>query len=129
MLNTNFLYQQNAHFILFPITRQNFNITFYKNFIGPQTSIKCNFEFPKFIIKKPDHKKKVSCCMKDNYWSVLSPDFLRRILDLYSNPDCPRKTSTCITCNHKPQTTNNIYIEREFNSLRVGIKKILLLFV
>ena len=58
MLNTNFLYQQNAHFILFPITRQNFNITFYKNFIGPQTSIKCNFEFPKFIIKKPDHKKK-----------------------------------------------------------------------
>ena len=33
------------------------------------------------------------------------------------------------SCNRKPQTTNNIYIEREFNSLRVGIKKILLLFV
>ena len=39
--------------------------------------------------------------------------------------DCPWKTSTCITRNpnHKPQT-KNIYIEREFNSLRVGIKNI-----
>ena len=57
-----FIYQQNAHFILFQIIRQNFNITFCKNFIGPQRSIgqqkKCNFEFQKFIIKKPDHKKK-----------------------------------------------------------------------
>ena len=129
MLNTNFLYQQNAHFILFKITTTNFNITFYKNFIGPQRSIgqqkKCNFEFQKFIIKKPDHKKKM-LLLYERYWSVLSPDFFRRILDLYSNPDCPRKTSTCITCNHKPQT---IYIEREFNSLRVGIKKILQLVV
>ena len=35
---------------------------------------------------------------------------LEEILDLYSNPDCPRKTFTCITCNHKPQT---IYILKE----------------
>ena len=125
-----FLYQQNAHFILFQSTTQLFNITFSKNFIGPQRSIgqqqKCNFEFQKFIIKKPDHKKKV-LLLNDIYWSVLSPDFFRRILDFIQICDCPQKTSTCITCNHKPATTNNIlYIETEFNSVRVSIKNILL---
>ena len=62
MLKIIFLYQLNAHFILFLSTRQNFNITFCKNFIGLQRSIghkkKCNFEFQKFIKKKPDPKKK-----------------------------------------------------------------------
>ena len=109
----NFLYQQNAHFILFPTVRRNFNITFCKNFIGPQRSIgqqkKVQFEFQKFIIKKPDHKKK-SVLQNDIYWSVLSPDFFRRILTFIQIFDCPRKTSTCITCKYKPQTTHNIYI-------------------
>ena len=48
MLNTQFLYQQKAHFILYALTSQNFNITICKNFIGPQRSIGqkkgCNFE-------------------------------------------------------------------------------------
>ena len=39
MLNTQFLYQQKAHFILYALTSQNFNITICKNFIGPQRSI------------------------------------------------------------------------------------------
>ena len=39
MLNTQFLYQQKAHFILYALTCQNFNITICKNFIGPQRSI------------------------------------------------------------------------------------------
>ena len=39
MLNTQFLYQQNAHFILQGWIGQNFNITFCKNFIGLQRSI------------------------------------------------------------------------------------------
>ena len=34
VLNTQLLYQQNAHFILYDLSAQNFNITFYKNFIG-----------------------------------------------------------------------------------------------
>ena len=122
----NFFISTECPFHTLSITTQLFNITFRKKFIGPQRSIgqqqKCNFEFQKFIIKKPDHKKKSLVI----YWSVLSPDFFRRILDLIQICDCPRKTSTCITCNHKPPTTNNIYIEREFNSVRVGIKNILL---
>ena len=63
MLNTQFLYQQNAHFILYDLTTQNFNITFCKNFIGLQKSIGqqkgaiSNFDFfQKFIKKTPDHK-------------------------------------------------------------------------
>ena len=63
MLNTQFLYQQNAHFILFSLTAQNFKITFCKNFIGLQRSIGqqkgaiLNFFifFQKFIKKQPDH--------------------------------------------------------------------------
>ena len=39
MLNTQFLYQQNAHFILCNTVDKNFNITIYKNFIGLQRSI------------------------------------------------------------------------------------------
>ena len=39
MLNTQFLYQQNAHFKLYNITCQNFNITICKKFIGLQMSI------------------------------------------------------------------------------------------
>ena len=62
MLNTQFLYQQKAHFILYALTCQNFNITIFKNFIGPQRSIgpkkECNFELKKFIKKQPDHKIK-----------------------------------------------------------------------
>ena len=75
MLNTQFLYQQKAHFILYALARQNFNITICKNFIGPQRSIGpkkgCNFEFQKFIKKQPDHKKKV-VLPNHLYWSVLS---------------------------------------------------------
>ena len=63
-LNTQFLYQQNAHFILYVLTAQNFNIKFCKNFIGLQRSIgERNFELKKFIKKQPDHKKK-SCAVK-----------------------------------------------------------------
>ena len=85
MLNTIFLYQQNAHFIFFSSTAQNFNITFCKNFIGPQRSIgqqkRCNFEFQ----KNNWIKTKKSELLYNIYWSVLSPDFFRRILVLYSN--------------------------------------------
>ena len=62
MFNTQFLYQQNAHFILYDLSTQNFNITFCKNFIRLQRSIGqqkgaiSNFLFfKKFIKKKPDH--------------------------------------------------------------------------
>ena len=34
MLNTQFLYQQNAYFILYDLTTQNFNITFCKDYKG-----------------------------------------------------------------------------------------------
>ena len=58
MLNTQFLYQQNAYFILFNLTDQNFNITFCKNFIELQRSIgqqkRCNVQF--FIFSK-NYKK------------------------------------------------------------------------
>ena len=61
--HTIFLYQQNAHFILYILTPKNFN---YKNFIGLQRSIgkkkRCNLEFQKFIKfikKKLDHKKNI----------------------------------------------------------------------
>ena len=79
MLNTNFLYQQNAHFILKKVIRSKFfNITFCKNFIGPQRSIgpkkECNFEFQKFIIKKPDHKKK-----KFSYYMMYIDQFYLQI--------------------------------------------------
>ena len=63
MLNTQVLYQQNAHFILFSLTAQNFNITFCKNFIGLQRSISKKVQFPIFSFfsknlfkKQLDHK-------------------------------------------------------------------------
>ena len=84
-------YHYNVHFILFPTVRRNFNITFCKNFIGPQRSIgqqKVQFRISKIYNKKPDHKKK-SVLQNDIYWSVLSPDFFRRILTFIQIFDCP----------------------------------------
>ena len=65
MLTTQFLYQQNAHFILCNSVDKNFNITICKNFMGLQRSIgpkkkkgaiSSNFELKKFK-KQPDQKK------------------------------------------------------------------------
>ena len=74
MLNTQFLYQQKAHFILYALICQNFNITICKNFIGPQRSIGqkkgCNFEFQKFIKKQLDHK--IKRCQVESFILVSS---------------------------------------------------------
>ena len=96
MLNTQFLYQQNAHFILYDLI--NHSKFQYENFIGLQRSIGqqkgaiSNFDFFQKFIKKHRIINKKFGWTNHLYWSVLSLDFFRRILVLHSN--CYNRTKS-----------------------------------
>ena len=62
MLNTQFLYQQNAHFILYVLKKQNFNITFCEGPLPWDTvpfnlehSAPPNFHTPLFMGSPENH--------------------------------------------------------------------------